>query len=199
MTRPLSAVLVGLLTALLLLTACGVPSQDEPMVIDPTDVPNGLLSPGRPEPTSTPAQPRQLDPVTYFVDADRLIGVKRELRGGSASTRLREAFAALLIGPTESEQAAGLSTAIPNGLLLTVSGTRNGEAVIELTGELRNTPTEDTVLAVGQIVLTATAQPEIDRVRLTRDGETIDAPLIDGSRKTAPLTRADYAALLSDR
>jgi spore germination protein GerM len=184
-----------LVATLILLAGCGVPSQDRPTVIDPTNVPNGLLASGRPEPASTPTQPQQANPVTYFVDADRLIGVRRELPTGSPRTRLHDAISALLVGPTETELAAGLSTAIPNGLLLTVAGAEDGEATIELTGELRNSPMEDTVLAVAQIVLTATAQPEIDRVRLTYNGETIEAPLIDGSLRSAPLTEADYADL----
>ncbi|GAB3403355.1 hypothetical protein GCM10027569_10340 [Flindersiella endophytica] len=182
-----------------LLAACGVPSQERPTVIDPTNVPNGLLASGRPEPDSTPTQTQQANPVTFFVDADRLIGVERTLPGGSPRTRLHDAISALLIGPTETEQAAGLSTAVPNDLLLTVAGVENGEATIELTGELRNSPVEDTILAVGQIVLTATAQPDIDRVRLLHNGEIIGAPLIDGSIRSAPLTAADYTALRAGR
>ena len=192
-------VLAGLATALVLLAGCGVPSQDRPVVIDPTNVPNDLLAPGRPEPYSTPTQTQQANPVTFFVYGDQLVGVKRELPDGSARTRVHDAVAALLSGPTEPEQSSGLSTAIPNGLLLTVADTEDGEATIELTGELRNSPMDETVLAVGQIVLTATAQPDIERVRLVHDGETLEAPLIDGSLRSGPLTAADYKRLLASR
>lgn len=202
MTRCRTFRLAGLVAAFALLAAlaaCGVPTQDRPTVIDPTNVPNSLLATDRPEPRTTPTQTRQADPVTYFVDADRLVGVKRVLPDGSTSLRLRGAIGALLTGPTETEQAAGLSTAVPNDLLLTVESTANGEATIELTGDLRNSRVEETILAVGQIVLTATAQPEIDRVRLIHNGETVGAPLIDGAIRSAPLTAADYTALVAGR
>ena len=50
--------------------------------------------------------------------------------------------------------------------------------------------------AVGQIVLTATSVPEVRRVRLTRDGEPVEAPLPDGELTSDPLTARDYADFL---
>jgi Sporulation and spore germination len=192
--------LLALLALLSLLVAgCGVPSQDRPVVIDPTNVPNSLLATARPEPDSTPTPSLEAKPVTYFVEAGMLVGVERDLPHASLRPRLESAIAALLLGPTGTEQSAGLGTAIPNNLLLNVGEIHDGEVIIELTGEPRNSPTEENVLAVAQIVLTATAQPEIDRVRLTRDGEPVDAPLIGGTLKYTALTANDYAALVAGR
>jgi spore germination protein GerM len=50
---------------------------------------------------------------------------------------------------------------------------------------------------VGQIVLTATSLPGVRGVRLTLDGEPLEAPLPSGELTSAPLTAEDYAALLS--
>jgi germination protein M len=191
--------LLGLVGLVCQLYACGVPSQDRPVVIDPTDVPNRLLATAKPVPDSTPTPDPPANPVTYFVEAGQLVGVERDLPDASLDLRLHGAIQALLLGPSEAEQSAGLGTAIPNGLVLTVADIQKGEATIELTGELRNAPMNENVLAVAQIVLTATAQPEVDRVRLTRDGEAIDAPLIGGTLKATALTAADYAPLLPGR
>lgn len=197
--RVLSTRLLGLLLFLAVLTACGVPGQDRPTVIDPTNVPNGLLAKAEPERNATPTVTPQPNPDTYFVGATRLFGVNRTLPDGSDRARLRAALFALFAGPTEAEQAAGLGTAIPNGLGFTVDSVLDGEATIELIGELRNNSPENNVLAVGQIVLTAAAQPGVERVRLTQDGETLKASLVDGSLKLTPLTAADYESLVASR
>lgn len=202
MRRPRGDRLLVLLSLIALachLSACGVPSQDQPVVIDPTSVPNGLLATAEPEAESTPTPTPPARPVTYFVEADHLVGVERDLPAGTLQLRVAGAIHTLLTGPSEAEQAAGLGTAIPNGLLLTVAKVHDGEATIELTGELRNYPTTDNVLATAQIVLTATSQPTINRVRLTRDGKAVGAPLIGGTLKDTALTAADYEPLIARR
>jgi hypothetical protein len=53
-------------------------------------------------------------------------------------------------------------------------------------------------LAVGQVVLSATSVPGVDRVRLLRDGEPLDAPLPDGELTSRPLTASAFASLLAE-
>ena len=56
---------------------------------------------------------------------------------------------------------------------------------------------EESRRAVGQIVLTATSLTDVRAVRLTRDGDAIDAPLPDGELTAAPLTAEQFAVFLT--
>lgn len=182
---------------LVLLAACGVPTQSKPEAVNPTSVPNQLLSAPSPEPSSAPVPPTGEHTVSYFVDEDRLVAVQRATAGGDQLDHLRHALRRLLEGPTVEEQANGLSTSLPADLGLSVSSLDQAEATIDLAEQLRNLPASELTIAVAQIVLTATAVPGVKSVRLTQQGRTVEAPLIDGSRTAKPLTAADYLPLLA--
>ncbi|HEY6739810.1 MAG TPA: GerMN domain-containing protein [Actinopolymorphaceae bacterium] len=183
------AAAVGLLV---LGSGCGVPSQAQPQVVPSTAVPFGLLDPSTPVPSDpSPSSTTSLHAETYFVDQDRLIGVRRPLVGTTPRQRLESAIRALQAGPSEAELADGVSTSIPTQLRLRVVGLENRMATIALAGEAQNLGTEDK-LAVAQIVLTAASVDGVASVRLVRDGEPISAPLSDGSLSDQPLGKADY-------
>ena len=186
-----------LASIVVLAAACGVPTQSEPVAVDPTLVPNQLLSGQSPEPRSIPALPTGERTVSYFVEEDRLVAVQRAADGGTRRDHLRHALRTLLGGPTVEEQAEGLSTSLPPELGLSVASIDKAEATIDLADQLRNLPTSDLIVAVAQIVLTATAVPGVESVRLTQRGRSIEAPLIDGSRTADPLTAATYQTLLA--
>ncbi|MDH6463718.1 hypothetical protein M2302_003915 [Micromonospora sp. A200] len=57
----------------------------------------------------------------------------------------------------------------------------------------------DEVLAYGQIVCTLTSRHEVTTVAFLRDGAPLGVPRADGSLAVQPLTRADYAPLISRR
>ncbi|MBM7790250.1 GerMN domain-containing protein [Tenggerimyces flavus] len=179
------------------LAACGVSVDDEPHVVQPTAIPNGLLDRSPSTPTVSPAIPVGPATTSYFLEANRLVAVRRPDRDGTAPGKLRRAIHHLLAGPTDNEQAHGLSTAIPSDLELTVVSLRDGRATIDLTGTLPNPPAQNLTLAVAQIVLTATAVSGVGEVQLTQQGETIEAPLVDGSLTAEPLTAANYQMLLA--
>jgi spore germination protein GerM len=176
---------------------CGVPTESSPRKIDPTSVPYNLLgaSPGPSAPTPTPT-PERAAPEVYFVDAQATLdSVPREIKLTSSDEMLRTAITALTSGPTSAEQQAGLSSAIPPGLNPTVSSLAGGQATIDLAGE--QVPSGDqSILSVAQLVLTATSVPGVTSVALTRDGQTIEAPLVDGVLVDRPLVAADYRSLI---
>ena len=52
------------------------------------------------------------------------------------------------------------------------------------------------MLALGQLVLTATARPGVGQVRFTLEGLPVQVPTADGTVTSDPLSRDDYLALL---
>jgi spore germination protein GerM len=176
---------------------CGVPTVETPVVVDPAEVPYGLLRPLPIEPTQGAAeeQPSASRPAVFYVTMDdRLVGVPLDSQPGQDA--LTAAIAALTAGPGSEDQSRGLATAIPPGLSLSV--TRDGGLVtVDLGGEQTGPAGDEGPLAVGQIVLTATSVPGVDQVLLTRRGQPIEAQLPDGALTTAPLTAADFRVLVS--
>lgn len=184
-------------TLLSTLVACGVPTQSEPRTVDPTLVPNQLLSGSNPTPDQVATPPAGRRTRAYFVEENLLVSVHRTADGQTPRDRVRGALDLLTSGPSQAEQAAGLSTSIPAELRLSVTAINGRQATIDLVGELGNSPADELTLAVAQIVLTATAVDGIDTVRLTQKGNQIEAPLVDGSLTTEPLSAADYRSILA--
>jgi spore germination protein GerM len=194
MSRVRSLVVVVLLMTL---TGCGIPQQEEPTVIDPANVPFGLLS--STDPTSRPDTRVELMPTSttvYFVAQDRLSGVHRDIGVGPASRRLAAVLRALLQGPSDSEQARGLTSAIPPGLRLRLVSLVDRTATIDLSGDVAGLSAEQGTLTVAQVVLSVVALPGVDRVQLTSGGRPIEAPLGDGSLTSEPLTADGYLMLV---
>ena len=181
--------LAGVLAAALVLVGCGVPLQDEPAPIEPQAIPSRLQSPG--VPTATLSAARTTVQVN-FVRKDRLVSLAREVPGSDV---LDGVIQALTAGPTASEQADGITSALPPGIALTVVVVQGTTVGLELSGETDGRSPTENVLAVGQIVLSVTALETVDEVTFWRDGSPVEALLADGALTTAPLTAADYEAL----
>lgn len=184
------------MAAALILTGCGVPVQDDPVQVRPEVVPSQL----RPEVTPRTESPSTADPgkpraLIHFVRAERLVALTREVSAGSVEDRLNAILAALVVGPTEDEQARGVSSALPQGLQLRVLSVDGPEVVLQLSGETDGRSATENVLAVGQIVLSVTSVGPVTKVRLARDGQPVEALLADGALTADPLTAADYAVL----
>lgn len=184
-----------LLPVLLLLAGCGVPVQSAPVPVEPEAVPSQLRDSSGPTSRPTPGESGTRTVRVYFVTNDRLIGLDREVRTEPPAEQLGTIVATLLAGPTEAELRRGVASAIPPSLQLTVTGIEGRRAVIELTGQTDGQSATENVLAVGQIVLSATSLPGVSEVSFTRDGGPVETLLADGALTTKPLTAADYTAL----
>lgn len=176
-------------------TGCGVPTSPRPVVVDPTEVPYGLLDEAlpaqdpEPEDQVPPDQPR-----VFFLGAeDRLVALSLEPPPGVPP--VLAAVGALSAGPGADSRERGLGTAIPPGLTLAVTRLEQRTATIDLRGEAGPTG-EQGPRAVAQIVLTATSVPQVDQVLLTRQGRPLEAQLPDGGLTAAPLRALDYRSLL---
>jgi hypothetical protein len=188
-----------LLTAVTLavLTGCGVPTGGEPDTLAPSEVPYGLLSPAAPPPAPS-SSPAQIDrPRVYLIGPDDVLRPSgRDVEGTGLRDRLGDLLRQLGSGPTAGERDDELATALPPGVRLSVAAVDDGTVTIDLAGPGEAPSGEQSRLAVGQIVLTATSLPDVHAVLLTRGGEPLEAPLPSGELTTAPLTAAEYQELL---
>jgi hypothetical protein len=188
-----AALLVALAAA-----GCGVPVGDAPTTIAPSDVPYGLASPTEASPSTASPVPRADEPLVFLVGpGDLLVPRGRGTGTGTPADRLDALLAALAAGPTEGERAEGLSTALPPGVELGVTGDDDGTVTVDLGGPVDAPSGRESRSAVAQVVLTATSLPGVDAVLLTRDGVPVEAPLPSGELTSAPLTEADYAVFLT--
>ena len=190
-----AALLVALAAA-----GCGVPVGDAPTTAAPSDVPYGLASPTEASPSTASPVPRADESLVFLVGPGDLLVPRGRGTGtgtGPPAERLDALLAELAAGPTEGERAEGLSTALPPGVELGVTGDDGGTVTVDLGGPADAPSGRESRSAVAQVVLTATSLPRVDAVLLTRDGVPVEAPLPSGELTSAPLTEADYAVFLT--
>jgi len=180
------------------LAGCGVPTSGEPETIPASDVPYGLASPTPSDPTSTPTGTMFAETGIYLVTPeDTLVARGRDVPEGPLDERLDDLLAALATGPSEQELAEELSTALPPEVELTVAEVAEGTVTIDISGPVDAPSGWESRRAVAQIVLTATSVPDVVAVRLSRDGESVEAPLPDGELTSAPLAADDFRSFLT--
>jgi hypothetical protein len=186
------------LTALLALSACGVPTGGDPEAIPPSAVPFGLASVATPSAPTTTSAPVHLDePRIYLIEPDDvLVPIARQIPVGTVHDRLAILLKSLATGPTNAEKRHRLSTALPPDVVLAVRDVVDDRVTIDLHGTADAPSGKESRRAVAQIVLTATSLPEIHSVLLTSDGTPLEAPLPSGELTSQPLTAFDYTPLL---
>lgn len=173
------------MAALLLGGACAIPTESAPEAL-----PGGVVSPVQDAPGEGASSPSP--PATIFlVRAGCVVPVERTLpQSGLGATLAR-----LLDGPLEEEVAAGFRTAMPPGTELLSVRRVDGTAHIDLSGGFVEVGGEEQILAVAQLVLTATEVPGIERARFALEGVNVEVPTADGTLVPGPLTADDYAAI----
>jgi spore germination protein GerM len=195
--RPTARLLTA--AALAVLAGCGVPTGGDPETIGPSEVPYGLLSPSATSSAPSSSAAQEDPPRVYLIGPDGvLVPSGRDVEGAGLRQRLDDLLGHLGAGPTVDELGAALhpATALPPGVRLSVAAVDHGTATVDLAGPGEAPSGEQSRLAVGQIVLTATSLPDVRAVLLTRAGEQLEAPLPSGELTTEPLTAADYDELL---
>lgn len=198
--RPLTALVcpaaasLMLAVASLLLAGCGVNSDNAPHRLATADLPLGLVA----TTSTTQAGPRTPGPVAliqvYFVSGDQLVARSRLV---PSPRQLGTALGSLLAGPTAAEAAAGIRTAIRQGTSILDVHTLRGRAVINLSPQFADTGGPDQILALAQVVYTATSLPSIGSVTFELAGAPVAVPGSNGVLISGPVSRANYAALLA--
>ena len=181
------------LVALAAGAACGVPSDDEPRRIGAERVPYDLLAPSSTTSTTTPLVAVE-EVQVHLVENDQLVSVDRQVLAPSVLFRR---MAALLQGVQAEEAASGVRTAIPNDTRL--RGVRidadAGVATIDLSSDLVGVGGQEQILAIAQLVFTATETPSVTGVLFQLDGRAIEVPRGDGTLTVEPLRRFHFAPL----
>jgi hypothetical protein len=164
---------------------CGIPDDRRP-----TQLPGGIV-----EPVLAPSEPVQsplAEVPVFLVQAERLVPVVRRAAPGDIPVVL----ARLLAGPRQEEFAAGIRTAISPETELRSVRLVGDTVTVDLTAALVEVGGQEQILAVAQIVLTATAVPDVARVRLLLEGQAVEIPRADGTLTSDTLRSTDYEALL---
>lgn len=180
------------LAAVLVLTGCGVPVQSSPDPIEPEAVPSQLRGSGHASSPRPSTAPGRTSLQVNFVRNDQLVTLRRQ---APQTARLQAVIDDLIAGPSEIEQANGVTTALPPNASLKVVKVDGAQVVLELAGDTEGRSATENVLAVGQIVLSVTALPSVNEVTFSRNGVPVEALLADGALTTEPLTESDYQSL----
>lgn len=182
-----------LLVSILALGACGVPKDANPRQIDAKNVPFDLLAPTSSSTSTSVVAVGPTGKVTIFLATSdgRLTPVTRDVE---APASLRKALTSLLAGPSGSE--ANLHTAITSETkLLHLRGPVDGLVTIDLSRSMLDMTGRQQILALAQVVYTATAYPDVERVLFQFDGESREVPNGDGTLTSTPLGRLSYRGL----
>lgn len=175
----------------LLLSACGIGADDTPR-----DIPaqNQLSLDGD---SDTQAGAATGTARVYLLapeasgQAVALTSVARDV-----SETADNVLAALLAGPNSEELARQYRTSLPANLDLHSTSRRGSVLVIDVSDDLLQLSGQALVLAVAQIVFTASELPSVRSVQLLVDGAEQQWPAGNGETRSEPLTVYDYPGLV---
>ncbi|WP_435205235.1 GerMN domain-containing protein [Micromonospora sp. bgisy143] len=174
-----------------LLAGCGIPVDDAPRPVPP---------PRGPFPTTAdtaPADSAPAGPATEtlcLVRDNRIVPVPRSVdRPPTIEEHLRHLFA----GPTTAERDTDLTSALPGAVNAAGATVVDAQARVVVDEPAEDTGRSDEVLAFGQIVCTLTSRHDISTVTFLRDGRPLGVPRADGLLSEQPLSRTDYAPLIT--
>jgi hypothetical protein len=194
-TAPLALAAVPLVA----LSACGLPSGGDVRTVAPDEVPYHLLDARPPASDGGTGARTTLVPVVFWlVGDDRLAPAAVGLSCSDAPEELvSQLLTKLAAAPDETQRAAGRSSAVPPESRLRLLGIVDGVARVQVDPAAPITG-DRLPLVVGQVVLSVTTSPGVDRVSFVADDAVVPVPLPDGPLTSRPVTADDYAALLSD-
>ena len=193
MSRRRLAALV--LAVVAVVAGCGVPTDDGPRALPAGEVPAELL--GTDAVTTTSSVPLgQTARVRIFLvggagDTERLVSVERTVQAPATVERM---LAQLTLGPNREELSAGLRSALLPGTVINSVVIEANIAIIDLAeGRGISASGPDKILALAQMVYSATELREVGGVRFTVDGTRAETPTGTGVLTTGPVGRAAYA------
>jgi hypothetical protein len=143
----------------------------------------------------TGTTPAQLSLEVWFARADGLVAVRR--RHAPTPAVATAAVTGLLDGPTASERAAGITSAVPPGTRLLGISIAGGVATVDLTSEYQSGGGSLSLQTrLGQVVYTLTQFPTVQKVRFRLDGSPVNVFSSEGIVLDHPVGRSDYSDLL---
>ncbi len=180
---------------LLALTGCGVPTDAAPRALPENEVPAGLLAID-PVTTTSTVPVGSTDRVRVFLvgggaGTERLVPVERTVQAPATVERV---LAVLTLGPKREEEDRGLRSALLPGTVINSVLVEANVAIVDLSkGRGISVSGTDRILALAQMVYSATDLREVNAVRFTLDGARAETPTGTGVLTTGPVGRASYA------
>lgn len=179
--------LSGVLACGVMAAGCAIPTQQGPSSIAPSHVPFGLLNPEPSATSTTQPRPSSLVPVKIFLLApnQRLEALDRVV---VSPAPLISVITSMLAGPTSSEAAQGITTAIPNDVAV-LSATSQGSVVMvnfnDAFGQITGTSTE---LAISQVVATVVTENGLGTGLIFEiGGQRTSVPIASGAQVPGPV------------
>ena len=183
--------LLGLLS--LAWAGCAIPTQGAPVSIAPSKVPFNLLDPHPPTTTTTQPKPSSFVGVqVYFLNAaSQLQPAERYVASPAQLTNILDA---LMAGPSPSDVANDITSAIPSDVTVLAATTGAGNVVtVDMNDAFGVITGTDTELAVAQIVATvAAANGNGTGVLFEIDGQRTSVPVANGSEVAGPVYVIDF-------
>ncbi len=173
-----------------MLFGCGIPVEERARPLPADMIPSSLPAQG-PAASSASGDRGAASADVFLVRNSRLVRVGRQPWDPPL---LEGAIAALLRGPTATERADGVRTALTRPVRL-AGAVAAGVPLIDVTGSLADVEGEEQILALAQLVFTLTALPSVDGVSFALDGRPVEVPTGDGALKRGPIGRHDFAAV----
>lgn len=191
-------VLAGAIAAIVL-AGCGVGPESEPRPL-PGEAGEAVAA----DPSASRNRAGVLTSL-YLVRDDQLVAVNRT---DEAVLTDEQKIDKLELGPTTSEQTAGLRTALTPVLAgehLVSTAEAAGvpvevapdETAVVLRPQFFQLPSQEQLLVLGQVVLTVTDEPGEKVVFVDEMGAPVGIPLPDGRLTSEPVTAADFAPLIT--
>lgn len=178
---------ITILLAVVTVAGCGIPADDGPVALDSAKLP--------PESVPAEAQDDAADAdadaaVLYLVAGGALQPVSRPVPPTVAA-----AVRALLKGPRDTETALGLRTAIPAGTRLLGTSVVGETIRLDLSEEFTSVEGAEHLLALAQLVYTATESSPLAGVAISIEGDPVAVAAEDGHLVTRPVVRDDYRSI----
>ena len=174
------ALTVMLVAVALLLTACGVSTQERPEPVSIADPPTAGQG-------ATPSGdgPRV---TVFFVRGTRLEPVQRSVETSDLHTALQ----VLAAGPNRREVVTGVRTAVaPQTFSVSRTPPEYSTVSIDVPPEFTSVAGGNQLLAVAQLVWTVTEFPDVNRVRISSQGTPLEVPTDEGLTDLA-VSRENY-------
>lgn len=196
MTRVPGRRVAAIAVALISVSACGIPTDEDARRIDPEEIPPGLLDVSAPTTVAGALDPLgTTEVVAIYLIRDGALAPSLAEVGRGAS--LNDVIELIRVAPSEELAEEGFRSALVSDVPVVQSiALARGVADIDLGPAFLELPSNDQVLALGQLVLTATARPGVGQVRFTLEGLPVQVPTADGTIASDTLSRDDYLALL---
>jgi hypothetical protein len=176
-------------------SGCGIPVDAKPHALGSKDVPFDLLAPNAPTVPTTPSStPGPIEvpvhiylmaPTGQLVAANRLVPFPAPLDA---------VLTALVAGPTSTEITAGIQSAVPIATKVLSASISAGVAIVNLNDTFGQLVGPSQILAVAQIVFTATDLAGVSGVAFELTGQPVEVPVVGGAQVPVA-TRAQFASL----